>query len=111
MNMPAEKRCEKLLSVVNAKEYYNTGITDRFAANCLGWEISSVRSTASQLQNKGYVYVLKDDSDCWKLFSDTTPDDSGVDDQELEQSEDAIYELGQDIANAIAKYVKSIKRN
>lgn len=110
MNMPAEKRCEKLLSVINAKEYYHSGITDRFAASHLGWEISSVRSTASQLQNKGYVYVVKDDDDYWKLFSDTTMDDD-VSEEEPQELEDAIYELGQDIANAIAKYVKSTKRN
>jgi DNA-binding PadR family transcriptional regulator len=109
MNMPAEKRCEKLLSIINTKDNYVSGITDRFAASYLDWEISSVRSTATQLQNKGYVYIVKDEDQEWKLFSDTELDQE--EGQDSEEAEDAIYELGQDIANAIAKYVKSAKRN
>jgi transcription initiation factor IIE alpha subunit len=108
VNLPAEQRCNKLFDAVCNRD--EIGVTDKSLAEELGWEVNSVRSTASQLLNKGRVYITKSPKDEWVIFAENQEHDSEPENQlYLDVSEGAIDELGYKIAKAIAEYVQAIK--
>lgn len=110
INVPAEQRCNKLLRVLNQSSH--AGMTDKEMAKELSWEVSSVRSTATQLHNKGLVYIAKSKNDEWTLFSDGDPVEDDLEEvYYAEQQDDAVYALANRIAEAIADYVKTVKSN
>lgn len=115
-NAPAISRVNKLLSVVSntVSEYKNNnqkffGLSDQQIAAELGWKIDAVRSTATQLQNLGKVYVVKDTEflgGTWYVFPEDLDYVETVVDEKPSVN-DNVEVLAKRMAEAIADYVKA----
>ena len=103
-NVAAQGRCDKLYDAVACN---GGAATERIVAERLNWEISSVRSTASQLVNQGKLHVEKA-ADTWVLFVDNIPIE--VPSAFLEKKVD-LSELASEMVNAITAYVEAIISN
>lgn len=102
-NVAAQGRCEKLYDAV----VDNGGAaTERVVAERLNWEISSVRSTASQLANQGKLHVERA-SDTWVLFADEIP----IEVPPAFAKKADLSELATEMVNAITAYVEAVIAN
>lgn len=102
-NIAAQGRCEKLYEVVVGN---GGAATDRVVAEKLNWEVSSVRSTASQLANNGKLHVERA-LNTWVLFADEIP----IEVPSTYTKKPELNELAMDMVNAITAYVEAIIAN
>lgn len=115
-NAPAISRVNKLLSVIsnvviehkqNNEKFL--GLSDQQISDELGWKVDAVRSTATQLENLGKVYVVRDPEmlgGTWYVFPEDLDYVEMVVD-EKPSSSDNVEVLAKRMAEAIADYVKA----
>jgi len=102
-NIAAQGRCEKLYEAVVGN---GGAVTDRVVAEKLNWEISSVRSTASQLANQEKLHVERT-LDTWVMFAEQIP----IEVPSAFGKKADLNKLATEMVNAITAYVEAVIAN